>query len=195
MIFTWYWVICDCEGGVGYLRVYHRLGHIFSLDLHREIAASKNFAKIYNEQSSLYTFASLSKYLPWWETERTEENIKVIRDHIVHYSWLVCFKNCSSLLSHHVHFSCEVFTLSRLTANWALWVCRTDPPWLPETPERVWMKYSKHRHLVSASSITRTGARSKYWHCAWVFPCLMGSSANEHRPGAYMSLGIETAHM
>lgn len=23
----------------------------------------------------------------------------------------------------------------------------------------------------------------------------MGSSANEHRPGAYMSLGIETAHM
>ena len=116
MIFTWYWVISDCEGCVGYLRVYHRLGHILPLNLHGEIAASKNCAKKYK----LDNLSSVSKYLPWWEKERAEMNIKVIRDHIVHYSWLDCFKNCY-LLSHHVHFSCEVFTLSRLTGNWALW--------------------------------------------------------------------------
>ena len=55
------------------------------------------------------------------------------------------------------HRRTEVFTGSRLTANWALSsllsaVSRTDSPSCLMTPapaHRVWMKYSKHRHLVS----------------------------------------------
>ena len=121
-------------------------------------------------------------------------NIKVMRDHIVHYSWLDCFKNCfpfkspCSLFLWGVHSLTSDRQLSILSSLSS--VCRTGPP---GTPERVWMKYSKHRHLVTERSITRTGARSKYWHSVReCFPALWGAGLMRHRPGAFMSLGMET---